>query len=37
MRNRDRLIGIWEQLKNPGFNSSEFEGIKSVLARSSGL
>ena len=31
LRNKNTIefIGIWEQLNNPGFNSPEFEGIKS--------
>ena len=30
LRNKDTIefLGIWEQINNPGFNSSEFEGIK---------
>ena len=31
MRNRNTIdfLGIWEQLNNPGFNSIEFDGIRS--------
>lgn len=31
LKNKDTVLflGVWEQLNNPGFNSLEFEGIKS--------
>lgn len=29
------FLGVWEQLNNPGFNSLEFEGIKSEAGRNS--
>ena len=31
LRNRNTLefLGIWEKLNNPGFNSVEFDGIRS--------
>jgi len=37
LRNKDTLLflGVWEQLNNSGFNSLEFEGIKSEAGRNS--
>ncbi len=37
MRNRSTIefIGLWEQLKNPGFNSIEFDGIKNMAGSNS--
>jgi len=37
LRNKDTLLflGVWKQLNNPGFNSLEFEGIKSEAGRNS--
>lgn len=29
------FLGVWEQLNNPGFNSLEFEGIRSEAGRNS--
>ncbi len=37
LRNRSTIefIGLWEQLKNPGFNSIEFDGIKNMAGANS--
>lgn len=37
LKNKDTVLflGVWEQLNNPGFNSLEFEGIKSEAGRNS--
>jgi KilA-N domain len=37
LRNRSTIefIGLWEQLKNPGFNSIEFDGIKNMAGSNS--
>ena len=37
MRNRSTIefIGLWEQLRNPNFNSIEFDGIKSLAGANS--
>ena len=37
MRNRSTIefIGLWEQLRNPNFNSIEFDGIKSLAGSNS--
>jgi hypothetical protein len=36
MDNRARLVlGVWEQLNNPQFNSLEFEGIKNTAGSNS--
>jgi len=37
LKNKDTvlLLGVWEQLNNPGFNSLEFEGIKNEAGRNS--
>jgi hypothetical protein len=37
LRNRSTIefIGLWEQLRNPGFNSIEFDGIKNMAGSNS--
>jgi hypothetical protein len=37
LKNKDTVLflGVWEQINNPGFNSSEFEGIKNEAGRNS--
>ncbi len=37
LRNRSTIeyIGLWEQLKNPNFNSIEFDGIKNIAGSNS--
>ena len=30
------LLGVWEQIKNPDFNSLEFEGIRNEAGRNGG-
>ena len=37
LRNRSTIefIGLWEQLKNPDFNSIEFDGIKNISGSNS--
>ncbi len=37
LKNKDTILflGVWEQLNNPGFNSLEFEGIKTEAGRNS--
>ncbi len=37
LRTKDTVLflGVWEQLNNPGFNSLEFDGIKSEAGRNS--
>jgi hypothetical protein len=37
LKNKDTVLflGVWEQLNNPVFNSSEFEGIRNEAGRNS--
>ncbi|MBI2353767.1 MAG: KilA-N domain-containing protein [Deltaproteobacteria bacterium] len=37
LKNKDTVLflGVWERINNPGFNSLEFEGIKSEAGRNS--
>jgi hypothetical protein len=37
LRNKDTILflGVWEKIRNPGFNSLEFEGIRNEAGRNS--